>query len=40
MLLGNIAMATYVLLQLARLRGDEPIAPQLLLRNRPVANHP
>jgi len=40
MLLGNIAMATYVLLQLARLRGDEPIAPQLLLRRRPVAHHP
>jgi hypothetical protein len=29
--LGNIAMAVYVLLQLARLRGDEPVA-NLLLR--------
>jgi len=31
MLLGNIAMAVYVLLQLARLRPGEPVA-QLLLR--------
>lgn len=36
MLLGNFAMATYVLLQLARLRRDEPIE-HLLLRARPGA---
>ncbi len=32
MLLGNFAMATYVLLQLARLRADQPLE-QLLLRD-------
>ncbi len=32
MLLGNIAMATYVLLQLARLRPGEPVATLLLRR--------
>jgi len=31
LLLGNIAMASYALLQLARLRADEPLA-RLLLR--------
>ena len=31
LLLGNIAMSSYVLLQLARLRGDEPVH-HLLLR--------
>jgi len=34
MLLGNIAMATYVLLQLGRLRQDDGVA-QLLLRRQP-----
>jgi hypothetical protein len=32
MLLGNIAMATYVLMQLARLRPGEPVANLLLRR--------
>ena len=32
MLLGNIAMATYVLVQLARLRRGEPVASLLLRR--------
>ena len=32
MLLGNIAMATYVLLQLSRLRAGDPMS-KLLLRN-------
>jgi hypothetical protein len=32
LLLGNIAMASYVLLQLARLRDDEPVS-RLLLRS-------
>ena len=32
MLLGNFAMATYVLVQLARLRPDEPVATLLLRR--------
>jgi hypothetical protein len=32
MLLGNIAMATYVLVQLARLRPGEPVARLLLRR--------
>ena len=32
MLLGNIAMATYVLMQLARLRPGEPLANLLLRR--------
>jgi hypothetical protein len=36
MLLGNFAMAAYVLLQLARLRDDEPLE-NLLLRARPAA---
>jgi hypothetical protein len=36
MLLGNFAMATYVLLQLARLRDDEPLE-RLLLRTPPAA---
>jgi hypothetical protein len=36
MLLGNFAMATYVLLQLARLRDDEPLE-RLLLRAPPAA---
>jgi hypothetical protein len=36
MLLGNIAMATYVLRQLARLRDDEPWE-RLLLRTAPAA---
>ena len=30
MLLGNFAMATYVLLQLARLRRDQPLERMLL----------
>jgi len=33
MLLGNMAMSAYVLLQLARLRGDEPAANLLVQRN-------
>jgi Protein of unknown function (DUF1475) len=36
MLLGNFAMAVYVLLQLARLRDDEPLE-RLLLRAPPAA---
>jgi hypothetical protein len=36
MLLGNFAMAAYVLLQLARLRDDEPLE-HLLLRARPAS---
>ena len=36
MLLGNFAMATYVLLQLARLRDEEPLE-HLLLRAPPAA---
>lgn len=33
MLLGNMAMATYVLLQLSRLREDQPAADILTVRN-------
>jgi hypothetical protein len=33
MLLGNMAMAAYVLLQLARLRDDEPASAILVSRN-------
>ena len=33
MLLGNMAMSAYVLLQLARLRSDEPAAAILLRRD-------
>ena len=39
MLLGNIAMATYVLLQLARVNPDAPLADQLLLREPPGTGH-
>ena len=35
MLLGNMAMASYVLLQLARLKPDEPAAAILLARSAP-----
>jgi hypothetical protein len=34
MLLGNMAMSTYVLLQLSRLRADEPASAILTARNR------
>ena len=37
MLLGNMAMAVYVLRELSRARPDEPLAPQLLLRRRYAA---
>lgn len=37
MLLGNIAMASYVLLQISRLRDDDPVA-QLLLRSERTAD--
>ena len=39
MLLVNIAMATYVLLQLARVNPDAPLADQLLLREPPGTGH-